>query len=98
MSGQGLVVAMMCSPAGQRAAAAVDPAAPGYRRGSRHSGFPPAPAVSLTGSDLDELDARQIAELAPGGGVVAEVHHLVVRPARGQPPVHAAPYPGRGAE
>src|SRR5260370_34180808 len=49
-------------------------------------------------SHLDELDSGQGAEVPPGGGVVAQVHPLVVRAARGQPPVQAGPDPGRGAE
>src|SRR5215469_15360833 len=49
-------------------------------------------------SDLDELDAGELAEVPPRRGVVAQVHHLVVRAARGQPPVQAVPHPGCRAE
>jgi hypothetical protein len=48
----------------------------------------PAPAcapVGRPGSHLDELDAGELAELLPGGGVVTEVHDLVMRSARRHP-------------
>src|SRR5262249_10823083 len=42
----------------------------------------------------DEFDAGEQAEDPPRRGVVTEVHHLVVRPARGQPSVQALAQPG----
>ena len=45
-----------------------------------------------------ELDAGELAEDPPRRGVVAEVHHLVVRAARGQPSVQALAQPGVGPE
>src|SRR5215470_20152051 len=56
------------------------------------------PGTTPARSDLDELDAGELAEVPPRRGVVAQVHHLVVRPARRQPPVQAVPHPGRRAE
>src|SRR5581483_6249274 len=44
-------------------------------------------------SDLDELDAGDVAEHLPVSGVVAEVHHLVVRAAVTQPAVQALAHP-----
>src|SRR5918992_751338 len=49
-------------------------------------------------SDLDELDAEQVAEDLPAGGVAAEVEHLMVRPAVAQPAVEAFAYPAVRAE
>ena len=48
----------------------------------------PASACAPVGrpdSHLDELDAGELAELLPGGGVVTEVHDLVVRSAGRHP-------------
>src|SRR5215469_857229 len=67
-----------------------EPLGPGPPRGR--------PRPTSGASDLDELDAGELAEVTPRRGVVAQVHHLVVRPAPGQPPVQAVPHPGCRAE
>src|ERR1019366_5615312 len=56
------------------------------------------PAADVVWSDLDELDAGQLAEHLPVRRMVAQVHHLVVRAARGQPAVQAGPPAPGGPE
>src|ERR1700737_442041 len=57
-----------------------------------------APGMGSRALDLYVLDAGELAEDPPGGRVVPEVHHLVVRAARGQPAVEAGAHPGGGVE
>src|ERR1700730_18533020 len=72
----------------------------GRFRGNGAGTFPrkrrDAPGMGSRALDLYVLDAGELAEDPPGGRVVAEVHHLVVRAARGQPAVEAGADPRGG--